>query len=57
MMASPDARRSSQQADRVPRTLALLLLSALALATPSRAQDRPNVVLMFPDNLGLGEVG
>jgi arylsulfatase len=41
----------------VPRTLALLLISALVLATPSRAPERPNVVLMFPDNLGFGEVG
>jgi arylsulfatase len=39
--------------------LALLLLLAPGLATGAQAQAaaRPNIVLMFPDNLGIGEVG
>jgi arylsulfatase len=38
---------------------ALLLLAAAAAAAPLAAQSapRPNIVLMFPDNLGWGEVG
>src|SRR5215510_7631773 len=40
-------------------TMRLPLLLALAISTPLAAQrvQRPNIVLMFPDNLGWGEVG
>ncbi|HMB64678.1 MAG TPA: sulfatase-like hydrolase/transferase, partial [Eudoraea sp.] len=40
-------------------TLRLLagLALALILSTPAGAQERPNIVLIFPDNLGVGEVG
>lgn len=42
------------------RRFPVSLLSGLALASvaaQARAQERPNIVLMFPDNLGIGEVG
>jgi arylsulfatase len=41
------------------RILTLLLLSGIAWPTLSYAQERdprPNIVLIFPDNLGIGEV-
>lgn len=34
-----------------------LLLVAFAWAASAAGADRPNIVLMFPDNLGIGEVG
>ena len=36
--------------------LILSLFFALIFTTPSYSQDRPNIVLIFPDNLGIGEV-
>ena len=40
-------------------SLTVLLLIAGATSAPAQAQPRalPNIVLMFPDNLGIGEVG
>jgi arylsulfatase len=41
-------------------TLAVLLLfepPPAAAQSPFSTSDRPNIVLMFPDNLGIGEVG
>jgi len=43
---------------RLSLTRGLLVATTLmALSAPAAAQDRPNIVLMFPDNLGWGEVG
>lgn len=39
------------------RRIERIALGAVALAMSGAAQARPNVVLMFPDNLGWGEVG
>ena len=39
------------------RSLALGVALTMVLIPPTEAQDRPNIVLMFPDNLGWGEVG
>ena len=33
------------------------ILITLILSLSSYCQDRPNIVLIFPDNLGIGEVG
>ena len=43
----------------VPATVALVVLSHCVAATPlfAQARTRPNIVLIFPDNLGWGEVG
>jgi arylsulfatase len=38
------------------RTLALLLAFAF-FAPPAHAQDKPNIVLVFMDNFGWGELG
>ena len=37
--------------------LANLAVAAPSAAQPARSAARPNIVLMFPDNLGWGEVG
>jgi len=44
---------------RVRAALSIALVSAFLAMRPvsSAAQERPNVVLIFPDNLGWGEVG
>jgi arylsulfatase A-like enzyme len=38
-------------------SVGLLLCGTASAGTPVSAQTRPNIVLMFPDNLGWGEVG
>ena len=38
------------------RTFDVVAAIAVSVST-LHAQDRPNIVLMFPDNLGWGEVG
>ncbi len=41
----------------LPRRYVLVLTSLLWPLATSAQQNRPNIVLMFPDNLGWGEVG
>ena len=42
----------------IARTVASILLALSMWTSPLQAQaSRPNIVLMFPDNLGWGEVG
>lgn len=53
--------RSRRRALLVGALLSAVVISAGAVISQTRAQDtdaqRPNIVLMFPDNLGWGEVG
>jgi arylsulfatase len=34
-----------------------MLLLLLAVTSPADAQDKPNIVLIFADNFGYGELG
>lgn len=53
MRRPADAGRTISSA----RVVASALASLMLIAGPANAQHRPNIVLIFPDNLGWGEVG